>query len=318
MEEAPLSISASPWIDHNERDHHTTKEAGRSAHGPKGLWRTVSFCSPRRSRKPHPPRIDIDLSEGETLPLVVVENLSRLPDREDAIQGIALPPLERLQKRYLIMVQSTCDRPELAAGVASLPSTGAAFAATQATWRFLNNERVGMPELIEPPREVGRGRVRELKSRFALLVHDWCKPSFTYGKRDLTQLTHATDIGYELTTALLVSADDGSPLAPMEMHLKTAGGVISTRDPAAHDRPHLDQVLPTMEASRGWELDKSLLHVIDREADSVDYFRKWDAAGFKFLVRADDRLAKSPGMHQQRQLASAIRQLRAVIYNILI
>ena len=62
-----------------------------------------------------------------------------------------------------------------------------------------------MPELIEPPREVGRGRVRELKSRFALLVHDWCKLSFTYGKRDLTQLTHATDIGYELTTALLVA-----------------------------------------------------------------------------------------------------------------
>ena len=27
-----------------------------------------------------------------------------------------------------------------------------------------------------------------------------------------------------------------------------------------------------------------MLHVIDREADSVDYFRKWDAAGFKFLV----------------------------------
>ena len=138
----------------------------------------------------------------------MVENLSRLPDREDAIQGIALPPLEaRLQKRYLIMVQSHLrSAPELAAGVASLPSTSEAFAATQATWRFLNNERVGMPELIEPPREVGRGRVRELKSRFALLVHDWCKLSFTYGKRDLTQLTHATDIGYELTTALLVSA----------------------------------------------------------------------------------------------------------------
>ena len=50
-----------------------------------------------------------------------------------------------------------------------------------------------------------------------------------------------------------------------------------------------------MEASRGWELDKSLLHVIDREADSVDYFRKWDAAGFKFLVRADDRRVQWSG-----------------------
>ena len=88
----------------------------------------------------------------------MVKDLSRLHDQDAAIQGIALPPLEpRLQKRYLIMVQSHLrSAPELAAGVASLPSTSQAFAATQATWRFLNNERVGMPELVEPPREVGR------------------------------------------------------------------------------------------------------------------------------------------------------------------
>jgi hypothetical protein len=227
----------------------------------------------------------------------VCEDLSRLHDEDVATQGIALPPVEsRLQKRYLIVVQSHLrSAPELAAGVASFPGTSEAFAATQATWRFLNNQRIGMPDLVEPLREVGRSRVRELKSRFVLLVHDWCKLSFTYGKRDLTQLTHATDIGYELTTALMVSADDGSPLAPMEMHLKTAAGVISTRDPTPQGVPHLDQVLPTMEASRRWELDKSLLHVIDREADSVDYFRKWDAAGFKFLVRADDRRVQWSG-----------------------
>jgi hypothetical protein len=158
--------------------------------------------------------------------------------------------------------------------------------------------------LVEPLREVGRSRVKELESRFALLVHDWSKLSFTYGKRDLTQMTHATDIGYELTTALLVSADDGSPLAPMEMHLKTAGGVLSTRNPAPRDVPHLDQVLATMEASRGWKLDKPLLHVIDREADSVDYLRKWDAAGFKYLVRADDRRVHWSG---QSVLLSEIR-----------
>jgi hypothetical protein len=278
-----------------EQEKQRGQRTGRGARGER-----CHSAGPRRCRKPRPPQIDIeqvDLSETATLPLVVVEDLSRLHDEDAAIQEIALPPLEsRLQKRYLIMVQSHLrSAPELAAGVASLPGTSEAFAATQATWRFLNNERIGMPDLVEPLREVGRSRVRELKSRFALLVHDWCKLSFTYGKRDLTQLTHATDIGYELTTALMVSADDGSPLAPMEMHLKTAGGVISTRDPAPKGVPHLDQVLPTMEASRRWKLEKSLLHVIDREADSVDYFRKWDAKGFKFLVRADDRRVRWSG-----------------------
>ena len=261
-------------------------------------------AGPRRGRNRHPAQIEVEgpvlpgieidrpvLTETAPPPLNAFDDDDLVHIEDAAIEGIALPKLERrLQKRYLIMVQSHLrSAPELAAGVATLPSSAEAFAATQATWRFLGNDRVSLPALEEPLREVGRRRAKELKSRFALLVHDWCKLSFTYGKNDLTQLTHSTDIGYELTTALLVSADDGSPLAPMEMHVKTAAGVLSTRNPAPKDLPHLDQVLPTMEASRGWKLDKSLLHVIDREADSVDHFRKWAADGFKFLVRADDR-----------------------------
>jgi hypothetical protein len=221
-----------------------------------------------------------------------------------------LPPLEpRLQKRYLIMVQSHMRAaPELAAGVPSLPSSASAFAATQASWRFLNNERATLHVLVDPLREHARSRVEALKSRFALLIHDWSKLAYdpSDGKRDLIQLTHATDVGYDLTTALLVSADDGSPLAPMEMHLKTANGVLSTRDPAPKETPHLDQVLPTMEASRGWKLDKPLLHVIDREADSVDHYRQWDDHWHKYLVRADDRRVKWSG---KSLLLSEIRRL---------
>jgi hypothetical protein len=181
--------------------------------------------------------------------------------------------------------------PELAAGVASLPSTTQAFAATQAAWRFHANERVTLHALVEPLRAVGRRRVAASQAPFALLVHDWSKLSFDHpkAKRDLVQLTHKTDVGYEATAALLVSADDGSPLAPMELHLKTAAGVLSTRRRAPKDLAHLEQVLPTMKASRKWDLSKPLVHVIDREADSVDHYRRWDAAGFRFLIRGDDR-----------------------------
>lgn len=231
-----------------------------------------------------------------------------LHNRESAVQGIALPPLElRLQKRYLIMVQSHLrSAPELAAGVASLPSTSEAFAATQATWRFLNNRRVSLPALVEPLRAAGRERLAKTEMPFGLVIHDWSKLSFAYAasKSDLTQLTHATDVGYELTTALLVSADDGSPLAPMEVHLKTADGVLSTRKRAPKDMPHTDQVLPTMKATRTWNLAKPLVHVIDREADSVDHYRQWDAAGYRFLVRGDDRRVKWNG---QPYLLSEIR-----------
>jgi hypothetical protein len=119
------------------------------------------------------------------------------------------------------------------------------------------------------------------------LVHDWSKLALA-DNPDAGPLTHAADVGYELTTALLVSADDGAPLAPMEFHCRTAQGVLSTR-PRVRPVSHVDQVLPTMNASRGWGLSKPLLHVIDREADSVGHFRRWHRSAHRFLVRVDDR-----------------------------
>jgi hypothetical protein len=44
-----------------------------------------------------------------------------------------------------------------------------------------------------------------------------------------------------------------------------------------------------MKASRTWRLSVPLVHVIDREADSVGHYREWHAAGHLFLVRGDDR-----------------------------
>lgn len=211
------------------------------------------------------------------------------------MQGIALPPLEpRLQCRYhkLVLAHMRSAAP-LAAGVASLPDKGQAFAATQAAWRFHNNERVTLPALVEPLRAVGRDRATATRSPFLMLVHDWSKLAYRpgdagRGKTDLVQLTHAHDVGYELTTALLVDADDGSPLAPMELHVLTGDGVLSTR-PRVRAVGHLEQVLPTMTASRTWDLPQPLLHVIDREADSVGHYRRWHHWGHKFLIRADDR-----------------------------
>src|SRR5437868_7117879 len=115
------------------------------------------------------------------------------------MQGIPLPPLDRrLQKRYLTLVHSHMrSAPELAAGVASLPSTCSAFAATQAAWRFHANERVTLSALVEPLRVVGCQRVASSPAPFALLVHDWSKLTFHHprSKCDLGRLTHEPDGG---------------------------------------------------------------------------------------------------------------------------
>ena len=60
-----------------------------------------------------------------------------------------------------------------------------------------------------------------------------------------------------------------------------------------------------MRASREWKLDKPFLHVIDLEADSVDCYRQWSSEGFKFLVRAVDRLLDWSG---RSALLSEIRK----------
>jgi hypothetical protein len=228
------------------------------------------------------------------------------------MQQITPPSLEpRLKARYFALVNSHLQNAhKLAAGVRSLPSTSTAFAATQAAWRFFNNIRVTLTALIEPLRAAGRDRLDSSQRPFGLLIHDWSKLSFTFAasKGDLTQLTHATDVGYELTTALLASADDGNPLAPMEFHLKTAEGVLSTRRTAPKDLPHADQVLPTMEAAQSWGLSKPLVHVIDREVDSVDHYRQWDTAGHHFLVRGDDRRVKwENGSHLLSEIRAELR-----------
>lgn len=234
------------------------------------------------------------------------------------MQGIAVPPLDkRLQRRYLMLVQSHLrSAPKLAAGVAGLPSASSAFATTQAAWRFFNNDTATLAALVEPLREFGRSSVDTLQAPFVLLVHDWSKLAFEHEilKRDLVQLTHEHDIGYELTTALLVSADNGQPLAPMEMHLRTADGVLSTRSPTPRHRPHLEQVLPTMRASQQWGLSKPIVHVIDREADSVDHYRRWDAQGHKFLIRADDRrVLWNSQPYLLSEIASKLRQQREFV-----
>lgn len=176
----------------------------------------------------------------------------------------------RLQRRYLILVEAHCKAAsELAAGVGHTANAGDAWTAAQGAWRFLNNKRVRLDELIEPLREAGRHAiVEEQRSAHApgcaILVHDWSKLDYRRhtSKKDVVQLTHETDIGYELTTALLVSAANGSPLAPMEMHVKTKDGLLSTRNPAPPaDEHRLEQILDTMDASHTWGLSVPLRHV---------------------------------------------------------
>jgi hypothetical protein len=165
----------------------------------------------------------------------------------------------------------------------------------QKLYRFCDNPRVLESALIEPLHTVIR-REAEDRLRVILAVHDWSTLSFGGhpSKSDRATLTHAHDVGYDLATVLMVRGDDGAPIAPASVALTTADAVHSTREgPPAADVCHIDQVLPAMRYVRGCGFAGTVVHVIDREADSVNHWRQWTADGHLALVRADNRKVRS-------------------------
>jgi hypothetical protein len=196
----------------------------------------------------------------------------------------------RLQKRYCLLVQQHLRvATPLTTGLAALPDLAQAFASTQAAWRFYANERVTLPALAQPLLDAARQAREQTAHAWTLLVHDQSTlhyPSHSR-KTDQTKL-RPRGHGYELTAALLVDTINGNPIAPLELRLRAAGAVYSTRDPVpAADACWLDELLPTMQAATQTLPGARLIHLIDREGDSVWHYRLWDQAQQTFLVRAD-------------------------------
>jgi hypothetical protein len=198
---------------------------------------------------------------------------------------------KRLQSRFTHLVSEHAHSVNaLVTGLSALPGAGMAYASTRAMCRFYDHEDTTLPTLIEPAQDRVRAALATSTATVTLVVHDWCMFNFNThtSKRDRYQRSHDSDVGYELGTALIVDAADGRPLGPMELRLRTAAGTLSTRvRPTGHPPGHVDELLDVMDESRRWGLNKIPIHVIDREADSVGHYRRWQARGHPFVVRAD-------------------------------
>jgi hypothetical protein len=105
-------------------------------------------------------------------------------------------------------------------------------------------------------------------------------------------MTHATDVGDELQSSLLVSAEDGAPLGVPVQDLVTAQGVWSSC--ADTISPKVSSPLDELSERMSWleqqKFGPRLVHVIDREADSVGHLRRWTRDGQLWLVRAKGKM----------------------------
>jgi hypothetical protein len=174
----------------------------------------------------------------------------------------------------------------IAAGVARLPDIRTGLAATQAAWRTLNNKTVGIPALIAPLSKEGLSAARRSKPKCpigARLVQIKFRSPSMQSRHPINHPRHGRGIRIEhgalgqwIRWPFLGAVGDGT---------KTATGVLSTRRSTPRGRPHLEQVLPTMTASGEWGLNQPILNVIDREADSVGHYPRWNYGTLFFRTR---------------------------------
>ena len=180
----------------------------------------------------------------------------------------------RLSKRYqtTVMKHMTVN-----SGAKSLEHHAQSWASSQATLRFYHNDNVTFPMQSSPMLGLVKAEVKETQSRYVLMAHGRCLIYFSIhtSKFGKTQMPHDLDVGYELQASRLVDADTGEPIAPAGLNLLTDKGIYQCRSQDIQPKQsHLDSLFESIQWQEQLRLDKLLVHVVDREADSAKDLRR--------------------------------------------
>ena len=189
------------------------------------------------------------------------------------------------------MIEHLNSTDTLSAGLRALPDKNASFASTQAAWRFYKNDSVSLTKLHEPLLIAAHESVARHCSDYALCVHDWSRLNYRKhtSKLDKYQITHETDVGYDLQSSLILSDQTGQPLAPAAQRLVTANGSYATyqeNELSETVENHLDEVTHCINKLDQQNFAKPLVHIIDREADSIGHIRQWETNNCLWLTRS--------------------------------
>jgi hypothetical protein len=225
----------------------------------------------------------------------------------------------RLSERFDRLVKEHMGHADnTAAGPRTLLDENKAFAATQASWRFYKNDSLSLPTLAQPLLACALEAAAESCRRYALVAHDWSNLDYSTHtrKKDRIELSNKAEIGYELRSALLIS-DGGEVLAPLCQDLRSAAGVHSSRHAEVQPSEScLDELEPVLSFVDTLKLGFPVVHIIDREADSVAHYRQWEAAGHCFLIRADaERIVKHEGQDRDLSEVAALLASRQAFHD---
>jgi hypothetical protein len=87
----------------------------------------------------------------------------------------------------------------------------------------------------------------------------------------------------------LINSQTGIPIAPLSSTLKDSENSWSTLDvPVDSKDTHLNALTDVISTIERLKLSPKLVHIIDREADSVAHLREWSLQKWQYLVRAKE------------------------------
>ncbi|MEA9443941.1 transposase [Candidatus Fukatsuia symbiotica] len=165
------------------------------------------------------------------------------------------------------------------------------FATTKAVWRFLNNARITFSQLNDPIIAFAREGIASSPHSYALVIHDGSGLQFQshHKKQNRLQMSHGRDIGYELQSSLLVDAASGLPVAPLAQTLTDSAGCHSTlKDDTSAPQTHMDALTTDITRLEALDIGKTLVHIIDREGDSIAYMWELSVQGLRWLIRGKE------------------------------
>lgn len=186
----------------------------------------------------------------------------------------------RLNKRYQQMVKESMSlNKSTSSGHKAMLTVNKSFASTQAAWRFYKNDKITLEKLCAPLTTAALSGIANACQKYALCIHDWSRLKYIShkSKQDTYKMTHAYDVGYSLQTSLVVSDIDGEPIAPVAQRIVNSEGSYATyyeTDKPQEIRNNLDELCRVIEHSEQLCFDKPLVHIVDREADSISHIRK--------------------------------------------
>lgn len=190
------------------------------------------------------------------------------------------------------MVKSAVHAQQQATNALKILFNKKAMTQVQASWRFLNNNNVTIKELYEPLKSHLEQEIHSRCNKYVLALEDWSHLDYKHhsSKKELkseNRKDNGMKIGYDYQGAIAASDRTGEPIGILDHNLKTADNFYSTYDEKIDmSLTHLEELgIRAKHMSNTLQTDKRIVHIIDRESDSIAFMRGLDEDNQLFLLR---------------------------------